>query len=287
MDQGWLINEVAAVQDSDPGRLNFPTFGGLRNFIRLDLERDLHNLEGKLERLDKSEATKCNERQLSRKNFDDIGPRSSRHELLAKVQEILMEYDELRLRSEAIQALATAKERDSNSVYNVAYTSQSIDHADQERLFRTDDLATLSRDANRGRTDEVRVSPFSHVCPSIFVVYQPCGKRVPQISDVIQMLPAYDFLLSNSWYTMNSGFEIWRTRSGIISRSRHRPERLTSTSIGPVPDERIKAGTSAFHLLTLPRATVTTLSSLLLLAVVLAYFTLLPRNDQEAQRKGT
>lgn len=179
VDQGQLIDEVnklmgyrdvAAVQDSDPIRLNFQTFSGLRNFVRLEFERDLDNLEEQLERLDKSEATKCNERRLGSKNVDEMGPRSSRHELLAKIQEILVEYDELRLRSERIQALATPTEQDSNDAYNVFYTAQSMDHAEQERLFQTDDLATLSGDAGRGWKYEVHVSILGHVCSNLFLI---------------------------------------------------------------------------------------------------------------------
>ena len=83
--------KVAASIDADPGFLVFRRFGWLHNYVLLELQDELAQLEQSLESHDRNEHKHGIAKRLKSRRMD-IGMKESRHDLLTTIQKKLAEY---------------------------------------------------------------------------------------------------------------------------------------------------------------------------------------------------
>ena len=79
--------------DTDPGFLVFRRFGWLHNYVMLEIQDQLQELEEELELHDKKEYERGNRKRLKARRLD-AAQTESRHDLIIAIQQKLGEYGE-------------------------------------------------------------------------------------------------------------------------------------------------------------------------------------------------
>ena len=89
-DEGY--GRLAAFEDCDPNFLIYRKYGWLHNRLLLHLQDELKKLEEDLERLDKWESTRGDDKKLRSRRRDSSSPTSKRQALITTLNEKLKDY---------------------------------------------------------------------------------------------------------------------------------------------------------------------------------------------------
>ncbi|MCJ1240409.1 hypothetical protein MMC14_008411 [Varicellaria rhodocarpa] len=141
--------KLAAFQDCDPNFLIYRKFSWLHNRVLLHRQDELVELEDRLERLDRFDQEN-DEKKLTSRRRDDAKPDSSRKELLLDIEKKLVEYDDMLLRFQRVQAVKQPTLRNQNSLYNFIHNTGSLVASEAEWVHCRDDLAAIAQDKEDG-----------------------------------------------------------------------------------------------------------------------------------------
>ncbi|KAL9021936.1 MAG: hypothetical protein Q9185_000807 [Variospora sp. 1 TL-2023] len=141
---------LAAIEDSDPNFLIYRKFGWLRNRLLLDLQDELVTLEQKLQLLDDNDARLCDPEDVLISCRNDKLQKTVRQELLTTIRRKLLEYDEVLLHLQQIQAIRRPTARNQASLFRIMWNNKLLVHEEMEWISRREDLAALARDSEHG-----------------------------------------------------------------------------------------------------------------------------------------
>ncbi|MDI1490157.1 MAG: hypothetical protein OHK93_001357 [Ramalina farinacea] len=183
--------KVAGFEDCDHSLLIFRKFGWLHLRSLLSLQDELAEFEKTMRRLDKLEFADGDPKNLISRRRDDQQPDSARQELAAKMKKKLVEYDELLLRVQKIQAMKRPSSRAQLTLFNLIRNTESLVADEAEFIRYSPDLAALVPDDEHGLFNNFLEDAFNFVSQKLTKAFFRSKEQAQQTGDEELLLVDY------------------------------------------------------------------------------------------------
>ncbi|TVY12821.1 hypothetical protein LARI1_G008946 [Lachnellula arida] len=137
---------LAAFLDSDENFMIYRRFGYLHARLLLYKQDELRAFEKQLDRMDRKDAYPGTQRFLQCRESDDYRVQpvgKSRKELLRKIENTIVEYDQLLFNAQRLTSSNRPAQRDHNSVIRFIYNTQPLVQGESEFVHNNEDMITL------------------------------------------------------------------------------------------------------------------------------------------------
>ncbi|KAI9798660.1 MAG: hypothetical protein M1833_004649 [Piccolia ochrophora] len=146
-------SRLAALQESDRGLFILRRFGWVRKRILLHLQDQLAQLEEQLLEIDESEyEPQGHSVRLKSRRYDEHS-NSKRTPVIAKLQEILKEYDDILLREHTIRTWPRPTDRAHRSLFNWMFNRAELAEPEDDFVNRKEDLVAVTTGPEDGPLD--------------------------------------------------------------------------------------------------------------------------------------
>jgi hypothetical protein len=177
-DQGYPY--VATFLDSDENFMIYRRFGFLHARLLLQKQDELRLLERDLDRMDQRDKTK-NVKLLQCRVDDELRTDSvpeSRRALFLRIEDIVLQYDQLLFNAQQLAAANRPPERDYKSVAKFMDHKKPLMRGDDDFIYNKEDLITL-RPGRESAWLDTFIERLLKLCPRRAVKYIFCSQVIP------------------------------------------------------------------------------------------------------------